>query len=105
MALVEAETLAQYLAKISAPPSAVAVADEAAATASAYTQAYCSRLRPGEPAPPVVAKAALHLAARIATNPKAVRSVSTEGQSADLPVLGFTFLESLLLNPYRRRTA
>ncbi|GAA4821854.1 hypothetical protein ACFQ0K_15700 [Nocardioides caeni] len=105
MALVEAEALVEYLGKINAPSSAVAVADVAAATASTYTQAYCSRLRPGEPAPPVVAAVALHLAARVATNPKATRSVSTDGQSADLPVLGFTYLESLLLNPYRRRTA
>lgn len=105
MALVEAEALSAYLTEQGAPSTSVAVAKIAAAAASAYIEAYCSRLRPGDPAPRVVATVALHLAARIATNPRAVRSVSTAGQSADLPVLGLTYLESLLLNPYRRRTA
>lgn len=102
MALVEPEALSAYLTKQGAPPRAVTVADEAAATASTYVEAYCSRLTPGEPAPRVVAAVALHLAARIASNPRSIRSVSTAGQSADLPVLGLTFLESMLLNPYRR---
>jgi hypothetical protein len=105
MALVEAEALRAYLGKMNAPAGAVAVADEAAATASTYVAAYCTRLRLGDPVPPVVSTIALHLAARFASNPRAIRSVSTQGQSTDLPVLGFTFLESMLLNPYRRRSA
>lgn len=104
MALVEAEALRDYLGQMGAPAHAAAVADVAAATASSYVEAYCSRLRPGDPPPRVVASVALHLAARIASNPRAIRSVSTQGQSTDLPMLGFTFLESMLLNPYRRRT-
>lgn len=105
MALVEPEALRDYLTQQGAPQHAVAVAEQAAATASTYVAAYCSRLRPSDPAPPVVAAVALHLASRIASNPRAIRSVSAGGQSTDLPVLGFTFLESLLLNPYRKRTA
>lgn len=106
--LVEAEALAVYLGKIGAPARAVAVADEAAATASAFVAAYCSRLRWAEsdpPAPLVVRRVALHVAARLAANPNAIRSLTAEGQSTDLPPVGFTYLESVLLNPYRRRTA
>ncbi len=105
MALVEPEALRAYLTTMSAPAAEHAVADQAAATASTYVAAFCTRLRVGDPVPPVVETVALHLAARIASNPQAIRSVSAEGQSIDLPMLGFTFLESLLLAPYRRRTA
>lgn len=104
MALVEPEALRAHLANIGATGAPVAAADEAAATASAYVAAYASRLRPGEPVPPVVRRVSLALATRLVSNPKSIRSVSTQGQSADLAPTGLTYLESLLLAPYRRRT-
>lgn len=60
---------------------------------------------PGTSAPRTVGQIALSLAARIVPNPRALRGVSTEGPSVDLPMLGLLCLQSLLLNPYRRRSA
>jgi hypothetical protein len=78
-------------------------ADNAQA-AEDYVRAYCTRGIP-EPAPPVVSRVATALALRLCRNPLALRGVSVDGQSADLPMIGLTFFETVLLNRWRRRTA
>lgn len=102
-ALVTPEALAAHLTAIghTATPEA---SREAAETASAYVAAYCTRSLP-DPAPSVVRKVALSLAVRLAANPEALRQVSAEGQSVNPAPTGFTFLESVLLNRWRRRAA
>lgn len=103
--LVDPSDLRAHLTRQSAPAQALALADDAAASASAYVGAFCSRLRPGEPAPMIVERVTLALGARLAMNPGAIRSVSAEGQSTDLPPVALTYFEQVLLAPYRRRTA
>ena len=105
MALVSGERLRAHLRAIGAPPQAVAVADDAADTASTYVAAFCTRLRVGDPVPPVVERVTLALGVRVALNPSALRQASAEGQSVAYPPIGFTFLESVLLHRYRRRSA
>ena len=105
MALVSGERLRAHLTAIGAPAAAVAVANDAADTASTYVAAYCTRLRVGDPVPPVVERVAVALAVRVAMNPMALRQASAEGQAVAYPPVGFTFLESVLLHRYRRRSA
>lgn len=91
------------VARIAGVPSDAA--SDAATTAGTYVLAYCTRLRPGAPVPLVVERVALALAVRLASNPKALRGASTEGQTIDHAPVGLTYLESVLLNSYRLRTA
>jgi hypothetical protein len=83
-------------------PAAVAV--QAACIATAVVRAYCTAGIP-DPAPPAVHAVALMLAVRLAKNPQALRTISVEGQSISPAPVGFTFLESILLNRWRRRAA
>ena len=79
-------------------------ADDPTAAAAALVYAFCTRGIP-DPAPLVIVKITRALAVRLAANPQALKGVTAEGQSVTLPTLGLTYLESMLLNPYRRRTA
>ena len=80
------------------------VSPAAAATADAYVRAFCTRGLP-DPPPEVVRRVAVALALRLSANPRAMRGVTVEGQSSTFPTVGLTFLESLLLNRWRRRSA
>lgn len=96
MALLTAETLA---ARVAADGP-----DNPTATACALVVEYCSRGLP-DPPPLVVVKVTRSLALRLAANPAAIKAQSADGQSVTMPTLGLTYLESMLLNPYRRRSA
>jgi len=95
---VAALTPEALAARVAADP------DDPTAAAAALVHAYCTRGIP-VPAPLVIVKITAALAVRLASNPEALKALSAEGQSVTMPTVGFTFLESMLLNPYRRRTA
>lgn len=105
MALVEAEALREVLTRQGASASALDAAEDAAETASTFIAAYCTRLRIGDAVPPVVARVALAFAVCAARNPEEIRSVSSEGPSVSLAPVELTYLESIVLNPYRTRSA
>jgi len=74
-------------------------------TASIYVSAYCTRGWSASEPPAIACEVAARLAVRLASNPTALRSISAEGQGASFAPIGMTFLESLLLAPYRYRSA
>ena len=77
----------------------------AAEQASAYVLGYCTRGISYDRAPVVPRRVALALALRIDSNPTGIRTVGTEGQSLGYGPTGLTYLESVLLSRWRRRSA
>jgi hypothetical protein len=110
--LVDADALAQFASGVGvrAPvaPGDYDATDayfaDIAQEAEDLVRAWCTRGLP-EPPPPVAGRVATRLAYRMLRNPLATRSVSVDGQAADLPTFGITPFETVLLGRWRLRAA